>query len=159
MSDAATFDEQHWHKQMAMQANNRAWDLSVQERTAAEDQELLHAAHAAAYHWAKVGTELHQLRAIMLLAEAHAVLGLGPTAWAYAQQMHQFFTARSETPDWELALAHTIAAHAAKVAGQTTFAETYQKLAETAIESIADPADRAIVMQTYQNLQPSPETK
>jgi hypothetical protein len=31
--------------------------LSVQSRSTAEDQEMLNAAHASAWHWGQVGTE------------------------------------------------------------------------------------------------------
>jgi hypothetical protein len=55
----------------------------VQTRSAAEDQEMLNAAHASAWHWAGVGTELNRMRATMLLAEVHALLGLGQSALAY----------------------------------------------------------------------------
>jgi hypothetical protein len=42
---------------------------------AAEDQEMLHAAHAAAHLWQAVGTEHHCALAQLLLAQVHALLG------------------------------------------------------------------------------------
>jgi len=64
-------DLQDWHKRFAAQANNRAWELSIIERTAEQDREMLDAAHASAWHWSAVGTELNRMRATMLLAEVH----------------------------------------------------------------------------------------
>jgi hypothetical protein len=66
-----------WHRRFAAAGNNRAWDLSVQSRNPAEDHEMLNAAHASAWHWTTVGSELHRMRATMLLAEVHALLGSG----------------------------------------------------------------------------------
>lgn len=83
MSEAKSPEEAAaWHRRFAAASNNRAWDLSVQTRNAAEDEEMLHAAHASAWHWSKVGTELNRMRATMLLAEvhAHAASAAGETA-------------------------------------------------------------------------------
>ena len=66
-----------WHKRFAARCNNRAWDLASRERTPAEDREMLDAAHASAWHWAQVGSELNRMRATMLLADVHAELGMG----------------------------------------------------------------------------------
>jgi hypothetical protein len=54
----------------------------------------------------------------MLLAQAHALAGQGKSAYGYAIEMHDYFVTRAETPDWELAFAHAIHAHAAFAAGQ-----------------------------------------
>jgi hypothetical protein len=79
-------DASVWHRRSAAASNNRAWDLSVQNRTTAEDREMLDAAHASAWHWSKVGTELNRMRATMLLSEVHSLLGYGPSALAYAKK-------------------------------------------------------------------------
>src|SRR6478736_7451710 len=116
MVDVTASDEgTAWHRRFAAAANNRAWGLSVQTRSAAEDQEMLNAAHASAWHWAKVGTELQRMRATMLLAEVHALLGLGERALAHAEEMRAYFLAQ-QSPDWEIAFSHAIYAHAAHVA-------------------------------------------
>jgi len=95
VSDAKSSEEATaWHRRFAAASNNRAWDLSVQGRNVAEDQEMLNAAHASAWHWTKVGTELNCMRATMLLAEVHALLGFGQSALAYAEKMRTYFLAR-----------------------------------------------------------------
>ena len=140
-----------WHRYFATTANNLAWALSTRERTPEEDHELLNAAHASAYHWFSAGTELQQMRAIMLLAEAHARVGLGASAYAYAQTMKSYFTSK-ESPDWELAFTHTIHAHACHVNGNLEEYEVSFKAAEQAIASIADDEDRAIVLTTFDSI-------
>ncbi len=97
-----------WHRHFAAQANNRAWNLAEARGDAMLDHDLLNAAHAAAWHWSVVGTELHHMRATMLLAHVHALLGHGRTAWGYAESMRRAFLAWPETPDWELAFVHAI---------------------------------------------------
>ena len=107
-----------WHRYFAVAYNNRAWDLSIRERDPADEDEMLNAAHASALHWAEVGTELNRMRATMLLAEVHALLGHGKSSLAYARAMRGFFLDRDDTPDWEIAFTHAIDAHAAHVAGR-----------------------------------------
>ena len=47
-----------WQKRLAAAANNRAWMLAeTASRSPGEDEEMLHAAHAAMYFWNIVGNE------------------------------------------------------------------------------------------------------
>lgn len=149
----ATTDTTDWHKFFAIECNNRAWDLTVKsDRTPDDDAEMLNTAHAAALHWDAIGTELNRMRATMLLAEIHAQLDLGVTALHYAQTMRDFFVEQANSPDWELAFAHTITAHAAATAGTPDeHAASYEK-AVAAIQSIADPADRDVVEATFKQV-------
>ena len=141
-------DAQAWHKRFAARCNNRAWDLASRDRTPAEDRELLDLAHASAWHWAQVGTELNRMRATLLLAAVHAELGMGASALALAREMHGYFTARA-TDDWELAMMHTIDAHAAHAAGLVAEHRQAHQRAAAALAAIADDEDRAVVALTF----------
>jgi hypothetical protein len=151
----ADADPLHWHRYFAMQGNNRAWDLAVQARATAADRELLDAAHASAWHWRVAGTEQNHMRSAMLLAEVHSLLGHGATALSYANEMHAWFLARPDTPDWEMAFAHAILAHAAHAAGDHALHVRSYRDASASLAAIADPEDRAIVQQTFQQV-PAP---
>jgi hypothetical protein len=152
MPQQATDSEpKEWHKRFAAQANNRAWELSVLDRTAEQDQEMLDAAHASAWHWSAVGTELNRMRATMLLAEVHALLGFGASALHYAEEMRTYFVGR-ETDDWELAFTHVIHAHAASAAGAVETHRIAYGNALVAIKAIADEEDRTIVNKTFQQV-------
>lgn len=138
----------------AVEANNRAWALSVRPRDADEDEEMLHAAHAAAWHWKSVGSEINWMRALMLLAEVHALLGHGELALAYARRMHDYFTSR-QSPDWEIAFAESVLAHAAGVAGDKTLHRSAYGNALRAIDAIVDPEERRLVEETFRQV-PAP---
>lgn len=144
-----------WHRFFASTANNRAWELAELRASQVDLRELLNAAHAAAWHWQKVGNELNGMRALMLLAQAHAMAGLGSSALAYADEMRSYFLAKPGTPDWELAFVHTVHAYAASVAGSAEqHAESYGHAAR-ALEGIAEEAERAIVERVYRHV-PTP---
>ena len=142
-----------WHRYFAIECNNQAWDLSVQVRDLEEDDAMLNAAHASAFHWAETGTELNQMRAGMLLAEVHALLGDGKSALAYASKMRDFFLNQDDTPDWEIAFTHVIYAHAAHGAGASEAHMNAYSEAQAALDAITDPADREIVQQTFDHVQ------
>jgi len=148
-------DMNDWHRQHAARSNNRAWALSTTNRSETEDREMLNAAHASAYHWSVVGTELHNMRATMLLAEVHSALGMAESAVGYANDMWAYFTNQSAVPDWELAFAHTIYAHAALVAGNKDLYKSSYEQAQQSIANIADDEDRTIVLETF-DLLPNP---
>jgi hypothetical protein len=145
-------DPAAWHRHFAMEANNRAWQLSVEPRDLAKDREMLSAAHASAWHWALVGTELNHMRAKMLLAEIHALLGHGATALAYAREMREYFLSKADTPDWELAFTHAVYAHAAHAAGDLVQHRAAYQEAAAAVAAISGEEDRAIVLKTLRQV-------
>jgi hypothetical protein len=52
----------------------------------------------ATWHWAKVRTELNRMRATMLLAEVHALLGFGQSAPAYAEERRNLASTFNHVP-------------------------------------------------------------
>lgn len=146
----------NWHRYFAMENNNRAWELAaLPSRSESEQSDMLNAAHAAAAHWGVVGSELNDMRAKMLLAEVHALLGFEQSALALSEQVRSYFLTRT-TDDWEIAFVHAIHAHAAAVAGDADqHLESYEA-AVAAIAALTDEQDRDIVMQTF-NQVPTPE--
>lgn len=152
MSDLTASEEATaWHRRFAAAANNRAWDLTLQLRDAAEDREMLNAAHASAWHWSKVGTELNRTRATMLLAEVHALLGLGRSALAYAEEMRGYLLG-TQSPDWEMAFVHVIYAHAASAAGETEKHRTSYARAVAAVAAVSSEEERRNVARTFSHV-------
>jgi hypothetical protein len=142
--DAIPADElARLHKHFAIECNNRAWRLAEAPRRGdAEDREMLDAAHAAAFHWSKVGTELNAARAAMLLGHVHALLGHGDMALRYARSAFDFVTER-ESPAWEVAFAHAVLANASAAARDGTNHAAHYEQAR-ALGAALDDDDRPI---------------
>ena len=140
-----------WHRRFAAAANNRAWDLCERIRTPAENQEMLTAAHTSAWHWTKVGSELNRMRATMLLAEVHALLGLGHSAMAYAEEMRTYFLG-VQSPASEVAFVHVVHAHAASAAGETEKHRASYGLALAAIEAVSNEEEKRFVARTFRHV-------
>jgi hypothetical protein len=148
-------DPRSWHRFFGSSANNEAWALAELPAIQVDRRELLDAAHAAAWHWRQAGTQLNEMRALMLLAQAHAQAGLGETAVAFADEMRAYFLGEPSTPDWERAFTHVIHAHAAWAdRASEQHAASYAE-AVAAIAAIKDPQDRDIVEQVFRHV-PAP---
>lgn len=141
-----------WHRFFAATANNEAWSMAEAPRAQVDALALLNAAHASAWHWQAAGNVLNHKRALMLLAQAHAMAGLGPSALLYANEMRAYFLAEPSTPDWELAFTHAVHANAAHAAGELALHESSYALAESAIRAISREEDRAIVLRLFEQV-------
>ncbi|MGE3955760.1 MAG: hypothetical protein AB7H96_03505 [Vicinamibacterales bacterium] len=141
-----------WQKWFAVACNNRAWALVEQpDRSPGEVHELLHTAHAAAWHWGRVGTPLQEARAHMLLGMAHALVGEGTLGLRYAMLAFNYFN-EHEAPDWEQAFAHATLAAAARSAGNASLHAEHYAEADRLGQAIADPEDREIFLKSFRNV-------
>jgi len=91
------------------------------------------------------------MRAIMLLAEVHALLGFGHSALAYAEEMRMYLLG-IQSPDWEVAFVHTVYAHAASAAGETEKHRASYGLAAAALGAISSEEERGIVLRTFSHV-------
>jgi hypothetical protein len=148
-------DIARWHKWFAVTCNNRGWELiERRDRTPSDVHEMLHAAHAAAWHWTRVGTPLNEARAHMLLGMAHALAGDGPLALRYATLSFNYFN-EHEAPDWEQAFAHATLAAAADAAGRADLHAEHYPEAQRLGASIAEAGDREVFQRTFTQIRPS----
>lgn len=115
---------------------------------------MLSISHASAWHWGHAGNELNRMRATMLLAAVHALLGLGESAFAYAEEIKGYFLGE-DTRDWEIALTHAITAHAAHSPGRVEEHRSAYKRAVSAIAASAGDEDRIVVLKTFSQV-PAP---
>ncbi|MFM8664873.1 MAG: hypothetical protein ACKOE3_01675 [Betaproteobacteria bacterium] len=149
MADSPNSEEAaQWQRRLASQANNRAWTLAEKAtRTAAEDEELLSAAHAAIFFWNLVGNAKQRAHAALLLAHAKASAGLGASAaQLYAQAASKL---QSEgCAAWELALMAAVGANVAAASGDAAGHQERYTAAHALTQALADADDRAILEAT-----------
>jgi hypothetical protein len=150
MTDPPSDEEtRKWHRRFAVECNNRAWRFSeASQRSAADDAEMVNAAHAAALHWGKVGTDLHNARADMLLGHVHALLGHGDLALGYARSSFDYVSSH-ESADWELAFAHAVLANAASSAKDGALHRHHYALAKEKGQALANAEERKIFDATF----------
>lgn len=140
MTEEQTFTEQEAHRHFAASANGQVWGLlEKSDRSKAEDELMVYAAHASSYHWLQVGTGVHHQRAEWMIARVYAELGRGETALWHAgrcQELAEEYTDLVE--DFDRAYALEAMARANAVAGNQAEARKYLELAEKAGQAIVD---------------------
>ncbi len=153
MTDNSTKEEiKTWHKYFGMETNNRAWSLSEKANlTEDESREMVLTAFAAAWHWSKIGTDVHFANADMLLGHVLALSGQGAPAMDYARKAFDFFDSRKSDP-WEIAFSHAVLAHAAYVNNDAKLHTRHYKKARSFGEILEDPEDRDIFMATFNRI-------
>lgn len=136
------------HQAFARQLNGRVWELLEKEgRSRAEDEDMLHAAHASLYHWLQVGSAVHRQRGEWLLSRVHVVLGQLDAAQRHAQRCLELTERHpDEMADFDVAYAYEGVARAHALAGDWDEAQAYQERARQAGEAIVDQEDRAIFL-------------
>lgn len=151
MDQTGTYTVEEAHRYFAQSTNRRVWDLLQKpNRSPAENDEMLHAAHASAYHWGVAGTVVHQQRAEWLLSRVHVVLGHGNESLRHAQRCFELTEAnRGMMQDFDIAYAFEGLARAQAILGDHKLAEEFLVLAEQAGNAIVDEEDRSIFLGDF----------
>lgn len=135
------------HRRLAVDLFNRSWQLlELDGRTPAQDDELVHVAHASRFHWGEVGTAANLARGENQCARVYAALGRPEPALHHANRAVELVRAGGDgLEDWDLASALEVLARANLAAGNRKEAEQCVALAQAELETVADPDDREII--------------
>jgi DNA-binding transcriptional MerR regulator len=135
------------HRRLAVDLFNRSWRLlELPDRTAEQDDELIHVVHASCLHWREVGTAAHVSRGENQCARAYAAVARPEPALHHAKRCLALVRAEPDAhEDWDLASAFEVLARAQLAAGDRAEAERCAALAQTELSAIADPDDREII--------------
>jgi hypothetical protein len=139
-------------RQLAVDLFNEVWRLMERDdRSPADDDRMLHAAHASRYHWGEIGRPEHLARGEWQISRVYTVLGRGEPALHHARRCLAICT-ENGIGDWDLAYAHEALARAHATAGDRDRALASRRDAETAAEQIADAEDREHLERDLQTL-------
>jgi len=137
------------HRAIGIDLFNRTWDLmGQQDRGTADDDAMLHMAHASAHHWRAEGTGAtanNLARSEWQVSRVYTVLGRGEPALHHARRCLEICQANG-IGDWDLAYAYEALARAASVAGDPAVAEDWLLRARRAVDDIAEDEDRDAVL-------------
>ena len=134
---------------------NRTWELlELPSRTVAQDDEMIHTAHASRYHWGEVGAAVNRARGEWLCSRVYAVLGRAEPALHHARRCLELTELNPDRDDWDLAGACEAMARAELVAGDLAAAAEWRDKGVAALAAIADPEDRAPIEADLAALEP-----
>jgi len=130
------------HRQLGVDLFNHTWDLlDKNERTQAEIDEMIHAAHASRYHWSQVGTAVNLARGEWQISRVYSALRRSEPAHYHAQRSLEICH-ENGIGDFDLAFAYEALARAASVSGDNQSLQEYLFQANTAGEKIAEQEDK-----------------
>lgn len=140
--------EPHEHRAEAVALFNGVWQmLDMEGRTSAQDDQMVHAAHASRWHWSQAG-ELSGDQQLAVgewqCSRVYSVLGRGEPALHHALACLAICESGS-MDDWVLAAAYEALARASAVAGDLAGARAYIGRAHEALAVIVDPEDREVI--------------
>jgi hypothetical protein len=139
-------------RRLGVDLYNDTWRL-LESRE--DDDELLHQAHASAYHWLKAPEcePRNRARSEWLCSRVYAVLARGEPALHHAQRCLEICEASPENvEDWDLGFAYEALARAHRVAVNEDEARRYEQLGREQAEAIADPEDRESLLRDLSSL-------
>ena len=132
------------HRRLGVELYNGTWTLIEREdRTPDSDDEMLHRAHASAYHWLQAPhTAANRARSHWLCSRVHALAGQPEGAIHHARRCLAIVEENGdEMEDWDIAGAHEALARAYVAAGDLEEARRYLELARTETAAIANAKD------------------
>jgi len=134
-------------RQLGAELFNKTWTLMEKtDRTPEEIDEMIHCAHASAYHWLQVGTPANRARSEWQCSRVHAILDQVEQALWHAQRCLDIVEANPDAmKDWDLPAAYEAMARAHMVAGDRESARRYYEVGSTATALIEDDDDRRIL--------------
>lgn len=142
------------HRQLGVELYNATWKLLEQEtRTPADDDAMLDATHASAYHWSRAegAGPVNAARSHWQISRVNSVLGRGEAALYHAQRCLEIYTEHG-IGDWDLASAYEALARAHRVAGNDAEQRRNLELGREALAQIADDEDREHIAEDLDEL-------
>jgi DNA-binding transcriptional MerR regulator len=144
------------HKRLATDLFNGVWRLmETENRTVAEDDRMLHMAHASRYHWESAGTAVNLSRGEWQCSRVYAVLNRAEPALYHARRDLEICQSNG-IADWDLAFAYEALARASAVAGDKEQARAFTDQSLAAAEDIADNEDRELLLTDLETIPGQP---
>jgi hypothetical protein len=135
------------HRRLGADLFNKTWTLMEKDsRTAAEDDELIHCAHASAYHWLQVGTAANRARSEWQCSRMYTVLGRAEPALRHARRCFEICASEpGALEDWDLPFAYEALARAHALAGDAAESSRCVEQARSLAAAVVDDDDRALI--------------
>lgn len=152
-SDTATIGDE---KQLAKDLFNGVWRLLEKEdRSPAEDERMVHMAHASRYHWEQVGTASNLSIGEWQVSRVYAVVGRPEPALHHAHRALQIAQEHG-IGDFQVAFGYEALARAFAVAGDMDEARRWTEQALAAVDGIAKEFDRELLLSDLETIPGQP---
>jgi hypothetical protein len=152
MTEKRKYSEEE-HKKFAVDLFNLTWSLlEKKDRTRAENDKMIHAAHASRFHWGEIGTPLHFERGEWQISRVYSVLKRTGPALYHAKRCLEICKENS-IGDFDIAFAYEALARAYAVPGQKAECDKNIELAKKAGSQIKEKGDRDYFFSELETIQ------
>ena len=135
---------------LAVDLFNGVWRLmETEDRTPAQDDRMLHMAHASRHHWEQLGAPANLARGEWQCSRVYAVLGRAEPCLHHARRVLDLCEEHG-IGDWDLGFAHEALARAHALAGDVAAAQA--EVSRALAVDIADADDRALLLSDLQTV-------
>jgi hypothetical protein len=142
------------HKNTAIELFNLTWELmDKQNRSQADIDRMINAAHASRYHWEIVGQAVNLARGEWLISRVYALLNRSEPCLYHASRCLEI-TLENDLIDFDLAFAYEAMARATHISGNEVQSAKYLTLAENAGAQIQDANDQKYFFSELQTIHP-----
>jgi hypothetical protein len=132
-------------RRLAATLFNRTWSfLERTDRGPAEDDEMLHCAHASRHHWGVVGEPVHRARGEWQVSRVYAVLRRSEPALYHARRCLALAESHGLGP-FDVGCGHEALARAYQVAGSAEDVERHLGLGSAAADKVVDAEERELL--------------
>lgn len=132
-------------KALASELFNGVWRLLGEQRSPAEDDRMLHMAHASRYHWGQVGTPSNLCIGEWQCSHVYAVLGRAEPALYHARRALEI-ARENGIGDFQLGYAYEALARAHAIAGEPDEARRWAERARAAAADVREDDDRRLLL-------------
>jgi hypothetical protein len=131
------------HKKLGIELFNATWTLiDLENRTDAQAMEMIHTAHASAYHWLKGGgNATNEARSNWQISRVYAILRMGEAALVHGARSLSLCL-ENDLGSFDLAFGYEAVARSYALLGHAKESETNKQAALAACTQIADDEDR-----------------
>lgn len=141
------------HRNFAVSLFNRVWELlDKTDRSAADDEVMLNAAHASLYHWLQIGEAKNFSIGEWQLARVYATLRRTEPALHHAQRSLDI-AENAALPAFYIAYGHEAVARAHALNGDSSAVRTHTERARILAESVENADERAMLLKDLDGLQ------
>jgi hypothetical protein len=133
------------HRRLGVETFNRCWELlDAENRSAADDLELLRTAFTSCYHWSYVAQAPQRIMSDWMISRAAAATGEGHLALRYARLAYDE-AAASDVEDWLLASCAEGLARAFAALGDGDQRDEWFATSEELVALIVDDESRELI--------------
>ncbi|WP_409271764.1 hypothetical protein V1499_19350 [Neobacillus sp. SCS-31] len=147
MTELKTSVDRETHRKLAISLFNYTWDLIEKiERSEADDESMINAAHASRFHWGLAGNPLNFARGEWQISRVYSLIGRAEPALYHANKSFDLCL-NNDLGAFDLGFAYEALARAYAVQGDKQKRDENILMAKQAAQKVQEDGDKAWLLK------------